>query len=506
MNRREFGLRTAAGAAATFIAGNTTLEAKDTFEDWDPDRPLTVTGQPLRVQPVLLYNRVQRRDQTSWRGWGSINNPEAAAQEGKRIAEELKLISAADIPVQFLPLLTVTNPDEARKVHGQSWDAVLLYPATGSAQLLTACFAKNQPVDTLIFVRHQSGPTYYWYEALSTRILKTPTEPELARNSAANHGPPTVQDVIVDDLHELHWRLRALYALKNFIGQRIVALGGPQGKYDPQAPKVAREKYRMEIIDVSYEELGRRLQEVRADKDLMTRVQKWTNRYLAQPGTTLTTKKPFVANAFLLYAIFKGWLRQHRAGAFTIQSCMSTVIPMAETTACMPLSWMNDEGLLAFCESDFVIIPPGVFLHFASGRPVFLHNSTFPHGALVTCAHCTAPRRMDGKKYEPTEITTHYESDYGAAPKVDMKIGQEVTFIDPEYSTGRWLGFKGIIKANPCHAICRTQQDVEILGDWQKLVNEVRDSHWVMVYGDCLRELGYAARKIGINWVDISGR
>jgi hypothetical protein len=34
----------------------------------------------------------------------------------------------------------------------------------------------------------------------------------------------------------------------------------------------------------------------------------------------------------------------------------------------------------------------------------------------------------------------------------------------------------------------------------------VRDSHWVMVYGDCLRELGYAARKIGINWVDISGR
>ena len=33
---------------------------------------------------------------------------------------------------------------------------------------------------------------------------------------------------------------------------------------------------------------------------------------------------------------------------------------------------------------------------------------------------------------------------------------------------------------------------------------EARDSHWVMVYGDHLRPLGYAARKIGVQWVDIS--
>ena len=32
---------------------------------------------------------------------------------------------------------------------------------------------------------------------------------------------------------------------------------------------------------------------------------------------------------------------------------------------------------------------------------------------------------------------------------------------------------------------------------------EARDSHWMMAYGDSLRELQYAARKIGINWVEI---
>ncbi|MHC4434627.1 MAG: sugar isomerase, partial [Planctomycetota bacterium] len=171
---------------------------------------------------------------------------------------------------------------------------------------------------------------------------------------------------------------------------------------------------------------------------------------------------------------------------------------------CLSLSLLNDEGLLAFCESDFVIIPAGILLRHISGKPVFLHNSTFPHDGVVTCAHCSAPRRMDGTRYEPAKIMTHYESEYGAAPKVELPPGQVATFIDPEYSTGRWLGFKGIVKDNPSLEICRSQQDVEIQGDWKKLVKEVRDSHWMMAYGDHFKEIGYTSRKIGINWVSLS--
>jgi hypothetical protein len=167
------------------------------------------------------------------------------------------------------------------------------------------------------------------------------------------------------------------------------------------------------------------------------------------------------------------------------------------------LSLLNDQGLMAFCESDFVIIPAGILLHYISGKPVFLHNSTFPHDGIVTCAHCSAPRRLNGARYEPAKIVTHYESEYGAAPKVEIPVGQQVTFIDPEYSTCRWLGFTGIVKDNPFYEICRSQQDVQIQGDWRKLVNEVRDSHWMMAYGDYLKELAYVARKIGINWTAI---
>jgi hypothetical protein len=60
------------------------------------------------------------------------------------------------------------------------------------------------------------------------------------------------------------------------------------------------------------------------------------------------------------------------------------------------------------------------------------------------------------------------------------------------------------VRDNPEFAICRSQQDVEIQGHWKRLIREARDSHWMMVYGDYLNEVGYAARKIGLTWEDIA--
>ena len=39
---------------------------------------------------------------------------------------------------------------------------------------------------------------------------------------------------------------------------------------------------------------------------------------------------------------------------------------------------------------------------------------------------------------------------------------------------------------------------------WGRYAPEVRDSHWVMAYGNWLKELGYATRKIGVQWVSLA--
>jgi len=504
INRREFVGLTTASIAGGVLGIGSTHSARAGQNAWDPSQPLVHTGRPLVVQPVLMYRVAEKRPATSWKSWGGVQTDQAATTEAQRVSEELRALSArAEFTAKILPVVKVKTPGEAARVHERDYDVVVVYAATGSGDTLRACFAQQRDKDSIVFVRHRSGPAYYWYEALSTRYLQTGV-PEPGQNSCHDHGGVHVDDVVVDDYDEMLWRFRALYGLKNFIGARIVALGGPWGKYSPEAPQVARDRYRLNIIDVSYDDATARLKAARKNRKLLAEAQHRAEQYLALPETTLMTDKEFVTNAFVLHGLFGDLMREHNAPAFTIRGCMSTILPIARTTPCLSLSLINDEGLMAFCESDFVIIPAGILLHYIAGKPVFLHNSTFPHDGVVTCAHCSAPRRFDGARYEPAQIMTHYESEYGAAPKVEIPKGQQVTFIDPEYSTGRWLGFTGIVKSNPLYEICRSQQDVVIQGDWKKLRSEVRDSHWMMVNGHHLKELAYAARKIGIQWTDLS--
>lgn len=508
-SRRSFIKNSAGMAAAISLIGTSKTWAIDqgsepnwAHDEWNPSNPFLLWGDPLRIQPVLMYTVARRREKTSWRSWGGVLSEETAAEEVERISKELRSLSEnAEFPLEILPPKKVKSSEEAAQALTSDHDVVLVYPASGSGRLLQACVPSEG--DAIIFVRHRSGPIYYWYEALSVAYLDTGDE------GSERRGPPRlgkthVDDVVVDDYEDVLWRLRALHGVKNLIGARIVALGGVWGKYAADAPQIAREKHKLEIIEISYDEVARRIQSAMADRSSVSRAERWTDTYLSLPSTSLKTDRQFVVNAFLLYRVFKDLMRENRAPAFTIKACMSTILPISRTTACLSLSLLNDEGLLAFCESDFVVIPAGILLRHISGKPVFLHNSTFPHKGIATCAHCTAPRRMDGMNYEPATILTHEESDYGAAPKVEIPIGQEVTFIDPEYTTGRWVGMRGNVEDNPFYAICRSQQDVRIQGKWKKLIREVRDSHWMMVYGDHLKEAGYAARKMGIRWENIS--
>jgi hypothetical protein len=458
----------------------------------------TVAKRDLVVQPILLYQLFDRQEARSWRPWGGLKTPEDVDAECARIAGELdQMRAAAEFPLQILPLARVRENADAEKVNATPSDAYIIYAASGD----------GQPFDTLLkagrhniaFVRHRTGPAYLWYEIMHPRML---------RKTVDEYGEPNLatDDVVVDEPLEVLWRLRALYALKNTRNARIVAIGGPSGWGDggQQAPQLARDQWGLEIVDVNYDDLGKRIAALRADPAGMARYQGAAADYLNLPKTALETKTDFVTGAFLLHDLFNQLMAEAGASAITVNECMSTIIPMAQTTACLTLTLINDAGMLAFCESDFVVIPSGILLHHIASVPVFLQDPTYPHHGLVTLAHCTAPRRMDGKNLEPARIQTHFESDYGAAPRVDMRIGQTVTVLDPDFASNRWLGFRGTIQDNPNLDICRSQIDVRIDGDCGTLAGEMRGFHWMLAYGDHLAETGYALWKNKIGWLNLS--
>jgi L-fucose isomerase-like protein len=309
-------------------------------------------------------------------------------------------------------------------------------------------------------------------------------------------------DVVIDNPDEILWRLRALGGLKNTLDTRIIAVGGPGAWAQPKGvvPGLVREKFRFDMQTLSYEELGNLIRDARQDRSAVKRAKERAGEYLADSNLSMETDRTFVDNGFLLEEVFRKVMDSENCRAITISGCMGTIMPLAETSACLTLSLLNDAGYLAFCESDFVVIPAGILLANISGKPVFLNDPTYPHDGIITLAHCTAPRRMDGRVREPARILTHFESDYGAAPKVEMHKGQVVTNIIPDFQVSHYVGLKGTIIDHPFMDICRSQIDVSFDADSHTLAQRMPGFHWMTGYGDYMKETGYSLKRIGIEW------
>lgn len=503
-DRRTFlqGLGVGVGAAAAVGLGGSQVSAAEPGPGAAGAEGIVVPRQRRRlsVQPVLTYGVPQRREATSWREWGGIQTEAGAAEEQARIGKELDgLRERADFEVELRPLRAVRTMEDAAGIRAGDHDVLLMYAAGGSGQLLEKMTRPDGW--NLMFLRHDSGPVYLWYEIAHPRFL---------RKTVDEYGQPgfAAEDVVVDEPSELLWRLRALHGLKNTLGKRIVAIGGVSGwgQGGRKAPEISRNLWKLDLVDYPYAQLEPRLKAAYADGARMDRGRDQARRYLKQGGAKLETTREFLDRAFVLYDVMKELLVESGTDALTINACMGTIMGMSRTTACLPLSLLNDDGCLAFCESDFVVIPSGILLHYVSGKPVFLNDPTYPHGDIVTLAHCTAPRRMDGRKSEKARLLTHFESDYGVAPKVEMKLGQMTTNLVPDFACKKWVGFRGRIVANPFLDICRSQVDVRIEGDAQALMDEMKGFHWMLSYGDHLKECGYALAKLGVDFLNVSER
>jgi hypothetical protein len=453
----------------------------------------------LVVRPILTYDTPTPRSETSWRSWGGIQTQQHAEEELARIQKELNALNQrADFPMEILKPVGVRNAQELAALNYTGKADVSIVYAAGAGMNLFDIIAK-QSANTLIFCRHKSGPVYLWYEIISPRYLRQHTD--ALKVQGLDDG-----DVVVDNQDELLWRLRALCGLQNTLGTRIVALGGPAAWAQPAdvVPTKVREKWKFDIQTITYAEMGKLIKEATADEAAMKLARERAGAYLKDAGVTLETKREFVDNAFLLDQVFRGVLKKADCQAFTINECMGTIMPLSKTTACLTLTLLNDSRYVAFCESDFVVIPSGVLLSNISGNPVFLNDPTYPHDGMITLAHCTAPRRMNGRDLEAARIMTHFESDYGAAPKVEMKKGQVVTNIAPDFELKRWMGLKGEILDAPFMDVCRSQIDVRFKCDSKLVAERMPGFHWMTGYGDYMKELGYACKKVGIQWEDLT--
>ncbi len=492
LSRREF-LAVGSLSIASFA-----LEAS--AERVSPPLPdFRLGGRPLVVKPILTYSVYRRAPATSWRAWGGIETEADADKELSRIRDELKKFRAkADFPVRFLEPSKVSNPSQVANLADlDKADAILVYPAGAWAETLQAIVDRGLP--TVFFVRFRTEPYYLWHEIIHARFLRSHTDRLMQKRVSYD-------DVVVDDYGELLWRLRGLYGLVNTLGRRIIAVGGPGGWAHPPGipspPELARERWKLDIVTFPIPELVRMIESARKDARQVEKAQKEAEQYIRQGGVTVHIPKELVVEAFLLANLFREIMKQHNAFAITTNGCMGSY---AGIMPCLTLSLINDAGFMAYCESDFVNIPAGILLHYISGKPTFFCNPTFPtREGVILFAHCTAPRFMDGKRAEPAKLVTHFESDHGAAIKVEMRKGQIVTVVNPDFEAREWCGLVGEIVGTPFLPVCRSQVEVKTKANVREVISAMRGFHCTIAYGDYRKEVGYALSKVGIGWQDLS--
>ncbi len=458
-------------------------------------------GRALRVLPALMYNLERRQEKTSWRSYGGLCTEADVTAEIGRIAGDLKqLVEKAEFPIEVLPLAQIRDEAAARQVAAADADAIVLYAASGGTNLVDLVAASKTPM--VMFIRHKSGPFYLWYEIAHWRFLRQNGDSLAVANADA-------QDIVVDDYSEMLWRLRALYGLANAKGTKMLAIGGLVAYSEPaqqNGPAHAKEVWGYGIETITEEQFAEHLAKARSDPTMVKDAERRAEELLATPNVALATERRFVVNSCLALAVCEQLMAQTGASNFGFGRCMGRpVIEMLDTPPCLVLSLANDAGYTAYCHTDLSHTFPGVLMRWIAGRPTFVCNSHFPHEGLFTVAHCAAPRKMNGVDYEPATIMTHYESDYGAACRVEYTKGQKVTVVIPNLRCTKWQGFRGTIVESPAFPACRSQMEIAIDGDWRRLVAEMEGFHTQIVYGDYLREIGYALKKLGrVEWQSYS--
>ncbi len=282
--------------------------------------------------------------------------------------------------------------------------------------------------------------------------------------------------------------MRAAEAAWRLKGHRIMVLGDPSPWLIYSLPDTrVLSRLGVEIVKVSLKELMRELRPGKEDED--------EARRLVARSESAHVRVEDVAKALTLYGKIKRMMWENGADSVTIR-CFD-LIKDAGTTACLAVSMLNDDGLVAGCESDIPSTLSMVIAHTLSRGPVFMANPALVEGDRILLAHCTVAMGLS-KSYR---LMTHFESGLGVGVAGVLAEGVEATLmrISAEADVLR-AGVGEIVSGKPSReGYCRTQVELRIPGA-EKILREPMGNHYVMALGDIMDGLEAFAEITGMRF------
>ena len=192
------------------------------------------------------------------------------------------------------------------------------------------------------------------------------------------------------------------------------------------------------------------------------------------------------------YAAIKKICQEERLDAMTIR-CFD-IVKACNTTSCLALAKLNDEGIVAGCEGDMQTLMTMILAKKLCNEPAFMANPSILTDTTTMFAHCTVPLSMCFR----TTMRTHFESGIGVAVQGDMPLN--------DYTIMKWGGRRldkffvteaKAIKNEYSNHFCRTQITFDVnLKPY--LLNHPIGNHHVIIKGCHAAEIRRFMKENGI--------
>lgn len=192
------------------------------------------------------------------------------------------------------------------------------------------------------------------------------------------------------------------------------------------------------------------------------------------------------------YSAIKKICQDERLDAMTIR-CFD-IVKACNTTSCLALAKLNDEGIVAGCEGDMQTLMTMLLAKKLCNEPAFMANPSILTDTTTMFAHCTVPLSMCYR----TTMRTHFESGIGVAVQGDMPL--------TDYTIMKWGGRRldkffvteaKAIKNEYSNHFCRTQITFDVnLKPY--LLNHPIGNHHVIIKGCHAAEIRRFMKENGI--------
>ncbi|MCU0275442.1 MAG: fucose isomerase [Acidobacteria bacterium] len=283
--------------------------------------------------------------------------------------------------------------------------------------------------------------------------------------------------------------LARFQAARRVLSGRIGVIGKPSdwliGSGIDRA--AVRRRWGTRFVDIGLEELTRRH---RGNAEAVAIAREFTSRAQGMSGVD----EPALRAAARLVPALRIIFARHRLQAATVR-CFS-LIEALDTSGCLALSRLNDEGRVCGCEGDMPAAFSMLLIFALTGEVPFLANPAEVDAERnqVVMAHCTVPGRMvTGYRLQP-----HFETGLGVAlcgafapgPATVFKVGGpdlESYFVSPAE----------VLPGRPRPGLCRTQVRLQLQERAGYFLRAPLANHHVVARGDHARRIDDFMRTCG---------